>query len=223
MKRLFVLVGVLGLIVAGAAIALASDRGPAIVTLQDAEEEATTPDVEPRRSLLSEVLDELIDEDVISEQQADTIRERVAEKRAERGLDHLHGFGHFRFPERFELPEGLELPELPEDFEFRRHFGFRFPEDFELPDDLEWRGPIEIPDEIRERLDELFDALQEEFDIPLDGRMFRFAGGTLRDFLDDGELSQEELDQIEVELRELAERFEQHFEERFEDETSIGA
>jgi hypothetical protein len=61
----------------------------------------------------------------------------------------------------------------------------------------------------------LFESLEGEFDAPFGRQFFRFPGGSLGDFLEDGELSQDELDQIEAELRELMERFEERFDGRF--------
>jgi hypothetical protein len=216
MKRLIVLIGVFGLLVAGAAMALANDDGPPVVALQDADDPDVDDQAAPvapgdRRMLLGEVLEELVDEGVISEAQADVILERIAEKRDERGLDELRGFHHFRFPEGFELPEGFDVPE---------HFEFRFPEGLEFPDDFELRGPIEIPEALRDQLDELMETLEDELGLHSGGRMFRFPGGTLRDFLDDGELSQDELDQIESELRDLAEEFREHLERRLGNHTN---
>ncbi|MDJ0959916.1 MAG: hypothetical protein QNJ88_04595 [Acidimicrobiia bacterium] len=257
MKRLLVLLGALALVAGVTAIALADDPAPVMLAAQtqddappEDDEKVVDESGREKRSLLGDVLAELVEEGVLSEAQADAIEERLAEKKAECDDCRRHGFrwfkgpGHFgegfEFPEGFELPEGFPFPEgfeFPEDFDgfqfrfpegfefpddfdgfrFRLPEGFEFPEGFGLPEGFDFRGPIEIPEEVRDQLRDLMEQLETEFDAPFGRKFFHFPGGSLRDFLDDGELSETELEQLEAELRELAEDWMQRFEEKFND------
>jgi hypothetical protein len=239
MKRLLVLLGVLALVAGGTAIAFADDPAPATILAQSGDDDADLEgDAEPDRplfargSLLAEVLGELVEEDVLTEEQAEAIEERLADKRAEcddcrrskggRPFKGPHGFG---FPDDFEFPEGFPFPEgfeLPEDLEFPEGFpfpeGFELPEDFDgfhfhFPDGFDFRGPIEIPEEVRDQLRDLVEQFESEFDVPFGRKFLQFPGGSLRDFLDDGELSEAELDELEAELRERLEDLMSRFED----------
>ncbi len=243
MKRLLVVLGVLALLAGVAAVALADDPAPAELVAQaeddDAEDDEKAVDELrlEKRSLLSDVLAELVEENVISPSQAEAIEQRLAERKAECDDCRRKGFRWFKGPrhfgEGFELPENFEFPEgfpfhgdfqfpegfpFPEDFEFPEdldgfRFRFPFPEGFEFPDGFEFRGPIEIPDEVRDQLRDLMEQFESEFDIPFGRKFFHFPDGSLREFLDDGELSEEEIEQLEDALRErlddLMERFEE--------------
>ena len=241
MKKLLVMLGAIVLVAGATAVAIADDDAPTDVLVGGAQPAVTDEapadeapdDVEVdrfRHPVLNDVLDRLVDDGVIDAGQAEAIREAFSEELADRKRCDCSHF-RFRFPHR---DLGQELtPEQREELErameeLRESFG-----DFDgsIYGDM-LRDALSDGELTDEELDELFGTLREmlgdvdltpfselspELEERLDDLSRRFwrrgfgPGNLLPEFLDDGMLSDEELDELERELREMLETFEGRF------------
>ena len=241
MKKLFVMLGAVVLVAGATAVAIADDdtsTGALVAPAQLASTDEAPVDEAPgdedvdrfRHPVLEDVLERLVDAGVIEADQAQAIRDAFSDELAERercGCSHFR----FRFPpgelgEAFTPEQREELERAMEELRdsFQNFDGSLYGDmlrdalsDGELTDE-ELDGLFEALREMVGDLDltpfsELSPELEERLD-DLSRRLWRRGfgpGDVLPDVLDDGILSDEELDDLERELREMLEHFEGRF------------
>jgi hypothetical protein len=173
MRKILTSLAAAVVLVAGAFVAATVVDAAAVAQESDTD----TPTVTRHGALLADALSELVDEEVISQDQADAVQERVEQKAEERRQELIEefgerpfrgrgGFGHFHggpglAPEAFEdgVLDADELAALPEDHPLRD------PE-----------GPLaEYLDDGQLTLDELREA-HENGELEHQGRHFRGPG-----------------------------------------------